>query len=60
MTNNLTKPHDCIKIINNGKTTLSDKFKQAVREEFKNVTGTLRIELSQGGISDAYLNLRIQ
>ena len=39
---------------------LKEKLKEAIKEELKNFTGTLRIEISQGGINDIRLdNIKI-
>ena len=42
------------------KESLSEEFKKAVKKEFTSFTGTVKLELSQGGISDAYLKIKLK
>lgn len=41
-------------------TELSEEFKKAIKKEFGNTSGTLKIEINQGGVRTAYLTIKIK
>ncbi|MGR3220862.1 MAG: hypothetical protein ACUZ8H_13750 [Candidatus Anammoxibacter sp.] len=39
---------------------ISEEFKKAIKKEFKNISGILKIELNQGGVRAAHLTIKIK
>lgn len=39
---------------------ISEELKAALKKEFKNLSGTLKIELNQGGVRAAYLTIKLK
>lgn len=39
---------------------ISEELKKAIKKEFGNISGVLKIELNQGGIRAAYLTVKLK
>lgn len=39
---------------------ISEELKKAIKKEFKNISGVLKIELNQGGIRAAHLTIKLK
>jgi len=58
MKSNLTKTQDCIKIDSNGEVEFSEKYKQAVKDEFKDLSCKVFMVIFKGGIRNGELELK--
>lgn len=39
---------------------ISKELKEAIKKEFKNLSGILKIEINQGGVRAAYLTIKLK
>jgi hypothetical protein len=42
------------------KLKLSDKTKEAIKDDFEGITGRLEIDLNQGGVRDATVKVKVK